>query len=470
MASRLSDLSTNSVYDSGLASLAWDDVEPGANLLHLDLDKIATRSDAKGLIQSLPPQIIYHAIKLRGMEQSSTILPLLSNEQLTRILDYDVWPADSLSLLEASRWLSEFKKVGIEGISSRFRQLDEEYQIALLEKYLKAYDLEQFEKLDPQHQDGLIAFPGNELFYEILSDDKEIREFITNLFASAISTDMNYAVNLLLHATHMPPNESEFHLQQFRKARLEEDGFVSYQESLEAFHPLDIEPFKAKWSEATRDQDSFLPKLAEFQNSLESLSFLEAVVVSASSIGKWNDEDGLRFQQASLYLANSLSSACRVEIDDLQALNRILEQQKALISLGLDYVSAGRPELACQILKFEHPKTLFRLGLSLIYRFQQSTLTKLGAWDLPLDILSNCVKRQKWGAAQDVIDKSLLPEVGLQLAEALKGIFNRFPMRIVLDPNDKKHIKFSLIDSMSAYHQCTTEIKKLIESELKVLH
>jgi len=470
MASRLSGLSTNSIYDSGLANLAWDDVPSGANLLHLDVDSIVARSDAKALVQSLPPQILYHAIKLKGLSESEELLTLLSTNQITRILDYDSWPSDALSPIQAFRWLSGFKKLGVTGIASRFRKLEEEYQIALLEKFLKSYDLEEFEKLGPNEQDQLIAFPGNELFYQILSDEEEVHTFIKDLFASAISTDMNYAVNLLLYSTYMPPNESEFTLQQFRRARLEEDGFVSYQESLLAFETLDIEPLKSKWSQATRDQSIFKDKLMAFQNNLESMSFLEAVVLEASAADLWTDEDGLRFQQATLYLANCLSVACRLEVDDIQGLNRILEQQKAMISLGLDYVSTGKPELACQVLKFEHPKTLFRLGLSLIRRLQQSSIERLSTYNLPVEQLSIYSKKQQWGAAQDYLDQKLLTDIGLQLNEALKGLFNRFPMRADLNSDDKNHIKFKLIDSMNAYHQCSSDLKTLMASELKTLH
>ena len=138
MASRLSGLSTNSIYDSGLANLAWDDVPSGANLLHLDVDSIVARSDAKALVQSLPPQILYHAIKLKGLSESEELLTLLSTNQITRILDYDSWPSDALSPIQAFRWLSGFKKLGVTGIASRFRKLEEEYQIALLEKFLKS--------------------------------------------------------------------------------------------------------------------------------------------------------------------------------------------------------------------------------------------------------------------------------------------------------------------------------------------
>ena len=42
-------------------------------------------------------------------------------------------------------------------------------------------------------------------------------------------------------------NESELLLTQFRRARLEEDGFVTYEESTELTQELDLEQYYTKW-------------------------------------------------------------------------------------------------------------------------------------------------------------------------------------------------------------------------------
>src|SRR5687768_7084896 len=112
MASRLSELSVKSQYDSGFASLPWEAPEAGANLLKVDLDRVIASSDSKALIQSLPAQLLYHSLKGADLPQQAEVLSLLTNDQFTRILDYDVWRQDVLATKDALQWLLPLKSLG----------------------------------------------------------------------------------------------------------------------------------------------------------------------------------------------------------------------------------------------------------------------------------------------------------------------------------------------------------------------
>jgi hypothetical protein len=249
MASRLSEETLTAVLDSGQQGLAiqadraLDSLAP----LAVDLDALLAADDPAAAVQAVPAQALYLALRQRGPEDCLEVLPLLSADQVARVFDYDVWSEDRLEPLRAARWLNLFKEGGQEELYRRFRDLDEEYQVALLSPLIELYDEEDYERMTQTEQDALNRLPCGTLFYRVKSEDPRLEEFVSAVVEAALAGDMNYAYSLLSHAAYAPPNEAEGLLSQFRRARLEEDGFVTFEESLAAFQPVDSEALKRRW-------------------------------------------------------------------------------------------------------------------------------------------------------------------------------------------------------------------------------
>ena len=62
---------------------------------------------------------------------------------------------------------------------------------------------------------------------------------------------------------------------------------------------------------------------------------------------------------------------------------KLLEHSGSLCSLGLEYLSGGQENLARRILTAESPKTLFRLGLTMMRRLQSLPMMVLRASKYP---------------------------------------------------------------------------------------
>ena len=250
MASRLSEDSLKAVYDTGHQNLAIQ-MSPSLDLLtgpSVDLEALLVAEDPTAAVQAVAPQALYQALVNKGPEDALEVLLHLSEEQLVRIFDYDCWNDGRLAPLKAFRWLTLFKEHGPEELAKRFRELDEEYQLALIGPFVKMYDEDEYEKLSQPEQDSLNRMPCGTLFYRVTSDDPRIEEFITGLFEAIMTGDINYAYAVLTHASFLPPNEQEELIARFRKARLEEDGFVAFEDSLAAFNRLDLDELKRRWS------------------------------------------------------------------------------------------------------------------------------------------------------------------------------------------------------------------------------
>lgn len=453
MESRLSDESVKLALDAGHQSLPWEPGQPSGFLAGVDLDMILASPDAKAMIQAMPVQPLYYAMKQRGLADCLEILPMLTQDQVVRMLDYDVWQKDELVPKRAFEFLSYFGEVSHKELYRRFAYLDEEYQLAILSGYFRVYEEVEFDDLPQDVQDRVHAMPCQKVFYEIVCDDPAERSFIEKLMESLKENNLRYAYSLLGHATYLPPNEQEFQLSQFRRARLEEDGFVPYEESLCIFTPINRLEMLNRW-QALRTANR---QGAVAQAAPQEPDFLGQVLRQALMDG-WDIDEQFAIHQRLLYLANAICSAAQVEPDDIYGLNRVLEQCKSLVGLGLDFISQSDLELALQVIKKEHPQNLFRVGLSLIEDLRSDTISQLRRLEVKeAEQLERHYISRRWGTMLFTIDKHLRDILGFEASEILKGLFNRFPMAPKHDAKELR-ISFQPIGSLAVLGDLQFEV------------
>lgn len=423
MASRLSEETRSAIYNSGCNGLRFDSKLFNSNKFWagFDLDELSLRPGLATLVPQLPTQSLYCALMERGPAAYPEILKNLSSEQVQRFLDYDAWQKDSLVPQQALSWLKLFRDLSTEQAYKRLRDLDEEYQIGMFSPFVRVYDKDAYESMPDEEQDRLYRLPNDALFYAVLSDEKDVHENIVGLIEAVLAHDINYAMSLLCHSAYLPPQESAHLLSQFRRARLEEDGFVSYEEGLTCFAEIDVDKKKARWTSERRQET-----LITLQASEE---FFLDQVLNCNSVLLWQDEEREALRGGLVFLANALCAAVEIETDDLSSLKTVFTHTKALVSLGLDFLSDGDLPLAAKILQGDFPKELFRVGLTLLKAPQRRFITALGDLDVKeAEKARKAFIHQKPGLLLDWMDNHLRERMGFEESEVLKGIFNRFPM------------------------------------------
>jgi len=97
MEHRLNDAQLLASLDAGHQSLPWEPGQPSGLLAPLDLGAIAASPNAAEIVPALPVQALYYALKQQSIEDVLEILPLVSQEQTERMLDYEAWERDVLS-------------------------------------------------------------------------------------------------------------------------------------------------------------------------------------------------------------------------------------------------------------------------------------------------------------------------------------------------------------------------------------
>ena len=446
MESRLSDAAMIRKYDRGHSTLAWD-VPPASGLLAgIDFDRILTSPEAQTIIRSLPVQPLYMGLRQKGLEESGEILAKLSADQLTRLLDFDVWPEDRLDRQRVWEWLDACSQPGPKIFCEKFIHLEEELQIALLQGRLELVEEDSMEIPVSGDQDDVYGMPCGTVFYRIRTDSDVERASIEKLLEALKEENLRYAYSLIAYASGTPPGEAEFTLGRFRQARLEEEGFVPYEEAQEMFVPASLEGLRRRW-QGTATKNSGSGNTVAPRDEGPAF-FMDRVMLLAHQQG-WSVDDQYTVHQGLMHLANGLCAATRVEPDDRDGLNRVLEQARGLTSLGLEILANGSVESGLVIIKGESAKNLFRAGVAGLAPLRTYLLERLRTGGLAgIDQAARGFERDQYGSVILQIENAVTGVFGLQVSEILKGIFNRFPMKPVLaEDNPAGPMRFAPIGS-----------------------
>ncbi|MDQ3234744.1 MAG: DUF6178 family protein [Pseudobdellovibrionaceae bacterium] len=457
MENRLSDSFVATSLDAGHQNLAWEPGPPSGFLAGIDLKAILADPDAAEVVPELPTQALYYALKQQGVEDALDLLPLLSPEQVERMLDYEAWSQDELVPKKFFNFLKPFGEISREQLYERFAHLDEEYQLAALQGFFRVHEVEDAYDLPESLAETAYRMPCNRVFYEILSEDAEEIAFLEELMESLRENNMRYAYSVLGHASHQPPGEALAQVARFRKGRLEDEGFVSYEESLSIFAPIDPSDLLKKWTESDRSMD-----LTSLAVQGGSGLFLDAVLQAAREQNVSVDEL-YNMHQGFLYLANALCASTQVGPDDIAGLNRLLEQGKALLSLGLEYLAQGELETGIRVLRGESTRTLFRVGLSLVDQLRGEVIKRLEEMRWPrADRMRRFYIARQWGQILLELDRHWVTHVGLQAGEVMKGLFNRFPMVPMRMMQDQNRIVFAPIINLREFLQLERNLQTIM--------
>ena len=437
MAKRLSEEDLKDGYDKGNLGFSLV-LEPSGVFEQVNLQNLLLASDPKAAVQQVSPQQLYFSLLSQGIEDSQEILGLMSPEQFLRICDYDIWIENQLNPKRLLQWIAHFGAISSYESYQRFRQLDEECQLAVLIPYVRAYDRAAFDSMSQAQQDSLYPFPGEEFFYSIETDDKEMHGLISNLIESIMGCDMPYAMGLIAHAAYQPPNELEGLASRFRLARLEEDGFVGYDESLDVFIPhADMAGLSARWGAGSVFGSHGLVPV-----SCDRGLFIQQVLSRGTAC--WDVEKRLEIRQGFVYLGNSLCAAGRVSPADIKDIQFVFQNAQGIASFALEVLASADVTKGCEILEAEAPQSLFRFGLGLVAHLQSDVIAVLKAINFAqVSDLERYFRTQKFGLCLDWFDKNL-GSFEFEQAEILKGVFNRYPAlgkSIFLDGIKRVHFK-----------------------------
>ena len=463
MTTRLSQESVISQWDGGrqLPLIPFGQSPGRLLMVQPDLGALLEAEEPLVAIQAVDRRDMYMAIVSADPELALEVMPFLSREQFVAIIDYEGWQDERLSIHGVIRWLDVYKQHGLDHVFRRFQELDEEYQTGLLAPYIDIVDEEAYEVLGHDTQDQYVPLPCNTLWYRVRSDDSKIQEFVDGLVQGGLGEDVAYIYSLLAHATYLPPNEQEELMRQFRRARLQEDGFALPEESRSIFMPFDGQSMFDRWRGNAHDNCGAGRELGVSWSGAEL--FLDAVLLHITASAQF-DANAIENLQKSLgTLSNAIAGACQVQPDEVTALGRLLEHAKGLVSLGLEILSNGRADIGADILFLEGSNKIFRFALSVLDTVRDSALEAIKTNEWPgAEVIASHFRNRQFGKILWAIDQNLLDAAGFENTEMLKGLFNRLPLVIneVLSEDKVSRVQFSPVSRLADLET----LKSLVES------
>gem|GEM_PF-6419000 len=427
------------------------------------LDHALASETPQKSVQELPSQILYFALKKATPESLVQALHHCSPEQWQRLVDYDCWGEDRVRLPALASWLLVYRAMDGEGkqFLDRFRQLGEELQVASVCGQFELINEDEYDKLEDSERDSFVPLPGHAGFYRTSTSDEKMQEFYDALINASFQNDMHFAFSIIGHGAYSPPQESEYQALRFRKARIEEDGFVDKEDALAFWRPsAQVRSEVASYVKSMACNTSQISDSNALVSS-ECLdnSFLDTCIGLLAD----NEENSGRLQQKLLLFANSIASAVGFEVYELGRSNRSLELAKGALSLGLEKLSVGNPDAGAQILNERSWQVIFQNGIAVTDFFRIQTIGLLReVFGGDVDALQSFYESRSFGKALFWIDQQLGASLEPTYCDMLKGLFNRFPLAggSAAGPSQQSDdVGFIVISDMQTLQQLFAEIK-----------
>ncbi len=349
------------------------------------LDAILDTPQTTALVQSFSEEDFYFLIHDIGLEDSYPLLSLASDKQWEYIVDMEVWTKDRIQLEAITRWFDLLFKVD----PNRFIAWLLQQQTELMEWYLYKNIEVKIRETDQDPADfGDDFFTYDDTFYirfvgepfassiDTEDSDKTLAgyrdAFLSEFFKRLADYDHVIFQKVLLELTSVIPAESEEEAYRLRNMRLEEKGFLPYEEAIGIYQPLKFKEFAAqptKFTSSGPERRLFLPV------PLYHAGMLKEKNLFTGALEKIEFEDLLENIQTEFAgLCNQMITADQKTVRERDDLKHIVKKACGYLNIGLERLTEkDRPLDLNQsaVLLQKYPlSSIFRVGYGLALKMK----------------------------------------------------------------------------------------------------
>lgn len=335
------------------------------------LDQLLEHPKAAALIGGFRPDELHFIIHDIGLESCIDLLSHVTPEQWTGLVDFDGWRADRVDLARFQDWFEAALKNQLETAQALIQSADPEYLIVVLRGIGEVYtkDLE----LDEVPDSLEILTSPDFAFYVLIPRGHERISLVKQLLDVAYAISPDYGRKLLLACTIELPTALEETCFKFRSGRLADLGYPDPEHAVEALAVVDVPSFRARLLESLDSSEATGPVVSQdlavhgmVLAAADRGPFLgEVLAVSSDANVAFNTA------QALVYLAHRLLVATGADLGDPEANQWAHRRAVAHVSLGLERLAEGDPQLGSRILKKTWINDLHRVGHTLVHSLQQ---------------------------------------------------------------------------------------------------
>jgi len=330
------------------------------------LNRILDEESPKVFIRRLPEEDFFWIVKRIGEADCLPLLRLASEDQWEYLLDLETWKKDRLDTDRMLSWLSRLSDADpVRFAAWLFSQGDTLFSL-LINGKAEVVIRDGEEEADLSG--GYFTLDGRFYIRPIREDD---REAIEGLLRTLASKD-HYAYQALLYGlAALIPAEVEEELYRFRNGRIVEHGFLSYEEAVAVYAPLDPEVIRAEKPPlllpgrlCSTEEDVLIP-VSPLMHVQEDLLFAEAL----SRISDPLLQDRIRLEFAGLCNRIVAAEASAEEIDS-EHLSASCRRAASYLNVALDRLCGMDAEAAARLLQDNSLLTIFRVGYGLAMKLR----------------------------------------------------------------------------------------------------
>ena len=329
----------------------------------VDLSALLATADGRARIRRVSPAHLYYGLQKLEDSEIITLLPHITQEQWTGVLDLDLWSKDEMSTGAFLR-LEGFIAGADDPVARKLiRAADSELWSLLFKRRLRIHQRieDEFEGA-PEEGERLETPDG--AFLLILPEDPEESRRLRALVSRLFGLEPELAAILLLEAQVRTSVELEEEGYQNRKRRIETAGFQDYFESLEIYSVLSPDdPLPEKKRESTVEL-STLPTLRAGPASEQLLLFQAISSIAAPA-------DHQLVLEEFFFVCNKVLSADQASPADQEQVRTSIRKTLTGINLGLDWWSEGNLQEASDGLTRYYLQSFFQHGHSRLMELRQ---------------------------------------------------------------------------------------------------
>jgi len=312
-------------------------------------------------VRALPDADLYLTARELGPADALPLLALASAAQLQHVLDLEAWRHDVFDPDRAGAWVALLLEAGEPAVVRFLQAADDELLALLFQRWLRVRQIENDEDAsvggsghsDAGDERGLLSPDGANFFKPRIAEHGPAAQRIAAVFFHA---QQERYFRTLQSATWELPSELEEQALHWRQSRLEEHGYLPFQEALTAYAAP--ESIRARSQPLTpEDRDG----LAAPRTTLLQLSQGNLLARAASQVDEPARETVLH-EIASL--ANRLVVADGADLGEPEAHRAALRRAGAYAGLGFQARGVRTEEEAAALLGQVPVLELFREGFA----------------------------------------------------------------------------------------------------------
>lgn len=207
------------------------------------LELIVEDPDGRRLTRGFTPQEYYLMVKEIGETDAQQLIVNGSAEQLTVLLDFELWDKWEFSVEKAISWLEHLLDVGEADAMAVLSRLDPELlQLVLLDEIEVGGGCGEFATDSERLGDWDHSFDS--IYYLTFRNDKHAR-LVGTLLDTIFRNDHELYIDLMEGCRASVRGEMEDLCYRFRNGRLADLGFPSYEDAMAIYIPLSPDAFSA---------------------------------------------------------------------------------------------------------------------------------------------------------------------------------------------------------------------------------